>query len=173
MFSPPSIFLFPFFFFNVETRAKRHTTWRLNVHSALCVAAQEIDLLSAFFFFFFSCARRNMQRCRLQGDFRCDNYELLIRCYHFPFTTYTHAYTLAHSPVFDLWCRPSIFSSFFLRLRCVTFCGCDTLHLVQPIHTHTYTYIHIYIFLFHSGFPSAHDTNASAILLSSLVNFIK
>lgn len=131
LFSPPSIFLFPFFFIS----SKCHSTWRLNVHSALCIAAQEIDLLSAFFSSF-SCTRRNMQRCRLQGDFRCDNYELLIRCYHFPFYN-THAYihTGAQSGLRPIVSAPDFFSLFFffeavlchiLRLRYVTFGPADT-----------------------------------------------
>lgn len=75
------IYVYVYTFFYVALRAKRHSTWRLgDIHSTLCVAAQEIDLLSIFFSFPFPFPERGeMQRCRLQSDFRCDYEPLMNR----------------------------------------------------------------------------------------------
>lgn len=97
-----------------------------------------------FIFFFFSYTRR--ETCSVadcQGDFRCDNYELLIRCYHFPFYN-IHTHTLWHivrSSTFSVGSQ--FFFLFFFR-------GCAVSHsaaAIRYIWSSRYTRIHIYFFL--------------------------
>jgi len=147
------IYFFLYIFFFMSPRVKRFgSIWRLgDIFSAVCVAAQDIDLLSIYFLFLsLFCARKNAAlpiagRFSLRlwaANWIADSLLSLIIAPHIN----------THNPFFHkLWCWPPNFSFFFFSGQyCVTFCGCDMLHLVQPIHIP-----------FSPLDPSAH-TNASA-----------
>lgn len=87
----------------------------------------------------------------------------------FPLLQYTHTHWhIVRSPTFSV--GPRLFFLFF-RGSAVSHSAAAIRYIWSSRYTRTYIYIHISFS--HSGFPSAHETNASAILLSSLVNFIK
>lgn len=153
---PVSFFLFVIFFVvRSFARAKRHSTCRRVRLSrlALCRAAQEIDLLYLFLFLFARAEKRGVADCPraifvaiMDAD---EPHSLLTfprlspppypthpTLPHSPHHVYTHIYThtAAHSRSSNSGVGPRFF--LFLGRCCVTLCGCDTLHLVQPIYVH-------------------------------------
>jgi len=111
------IYFFLYIFFFMSPRVKRFgSIWRLgDIFSAVCVAAQDIDLLSIYFLFLsLFCARKNAAlpiagRFSLRlwaANWIADSLLSLIIAPHIN----------THNPFFHkLWCWPPNFSFFFFR----------------------------------------------------------
>lgn len=140
-----TFFFFTYFFFHVVRSRARETPLDLPaVYNSLAALSRGTGNRSLVPFSFPFRAERNAALPIARGRFSLRLWTLMnrIRYYHSPFnpppspshSPHTHIHAAAHSRSSNSGVGPRFF--LFLGRCCVTLCGCDTLHLVQPIYVH-------------------------------------